>query len=344
MTCMVRVYSRADQLLTELNHFQVGTRSWVINGAGDCDLAIPRTDAKAVEANFGQKNLVVIESDTGVPAWGGQVQKCDWSTPEWLKVTLRSREILLRKHLGIYEGRTSPGDAAYRLIQPAVTAGEIPGLYLGDFYTLGGPYDYAIYAWDLYDKALPELIKPTDKDEPQPHEWYVDGYGRFHWTPGRGNDLSATVALRSGYHLTKWPGYSIQYDKILTRALGLGNATAWKDKTKSYWNEPTAQANWGIHEEAVDVPSNTVFRTEKYARRLVRQNWAPQEIIDLRINNRDGIWSQFWIGDMIRIIIPNFGWIERGGCDIEIRVLGVEVEEEREQMRIIGKVWTANVE
>jgi hypothetical protein len=126
--------------------------------------------------------------------------------------------------------------------------------------------------------------------------------------------------------------------------LGIGNAAYWDSKTKTWWDEPAAQTSWGIHEEAIDVPSNTVMRTEKYARNLVRRNWVPQEIIDLRINNRGGIWSQFWLGDTIRIVIPNFGWPERGGCDVKIRVMGVEVEEEREQMRIIGKVWTLNVE
>lgn len=343
MTCSVKVYSRDDQLLTELNHFQVGTRSWVINGAGDCDLAIPRNDPKATEENFGRKNLVVIESDTGIPAWGGQVQEVDWSHPGWLKIRLRSKEILLRKYLVYYQGHATPGELAYQFL-PATNKRQIPGIYKGSIDSGGGIYPYQIYYWDLYDKALPELVKPTEKDEPQAHEWYVDAYGAFNWTRGRGEDKSATVVLRSGYHILKWPKYRMKYDKIVTRGLGLGSDAYWVNKTKTWWDEPSAQAKWGVWEAATDVPSNTVMRTEKYARNLVRQNWEPQEIIDIRINNRDGIWKQFWIGDTVRIVIPNFGWQENGGVDEKLRIIGIEVEEERQQMRLLGKVFTLNVD
>ena len=344
MTCSVKIFSRTDRLLTELNNFHIGTRSWVLNGAGDCDLVVPRTDPKATEENFGQKNLVVIESDTGIPAWGGQVQEVDWSAPEWLKIRLRSKEILLRKHLGILAGTLRPGDVVQQLLSRLIVANELPGITPGAIYRGGGMYPYDIRAWDMYDKILPELIKSTEKDEPQEHEWFVDGHGVFHWTSGRGEDRSALVVLRSGYHLSKWPGYKLQYDKILTRALGLGNAVSWADTTKSYWTEPTAAARWGILEEAIDVPSNTVMRTEKYARRLVRRNWSPREMMDITINNRDGVWTQFWMGDIVRIVIPDFGWAERGGCDTKIRVVGIEVEEEVRKMRIIGTVFTPNVE
>lgn len=344
MTCSVKVYSRMDQLLTELNHFHVGTRSWVLNGAGDCDLVVPRNDPKATEENFGKKNLVVIESDTGVPAWGGQVQDVDWSAPDWLKIKLRSKEILFRKHLVDFQGSGRPGDLAKQFAANLIAVHDISGLSWGTCYSGGGIYPFEMHAWDMYDKVLPELTKSTEKDEPQEHEWYADGYGVFHWTAGRGADKSATVVLRSGYHLLKWPGYKIDYSKIVTRGLGIGNESYWTSKVLSYWTEPTAVSEWGVLEEAIDVPSNTVMRTEKYARNLVRQNWVPREVMDITINNRGGIWSQFWMGDTVRVVIPNFGWAERGGCDVKIRVIGIEVEEETEQMRIIGKVFTQNVE
>jgi hypothetical protein len=203
MTCQVKIYSRTNKFLTELNNFHVGTRSWVINRAGDCDLTIPRSDPKATEENFGRKNLVVIESDTGVPAWGGVVQEVDWSTPEWLKVRLRSKEILLRKQLVELTGQSTPGSAAYQFLRNKINSGNLVAVYADarNFDFGGGVYRYDILYWDLYDKALPELVRPTDKDEPQQHEWYVDAYGNFYWTRGRGQDKSSTVVLRSGYHI-----------------------------------------------------------------------------------------------------------------------------------------------
>lgn len=342
MTAIVRCYDRLGNFLDVLDNAQLGTRSWVTNRIGDFDFRLPRTDPKATRENLGKLNMIRVESDTGIPDWGGRIKDLSWEDAAYVYVRCESKEGLLRRHVIEDYSRTTrqtTGQIIQAILQQELAAsGGIPGISIGKIENSGETTEYTAHGLDLWDDVIQDMLQFLDDVRKRAFVW-VDADGKFYWQMTRGKDLSAMVVLRSGYHLQKWPRYRIDYSKILTQAIGYSNQSDWKLKHKMRQRNLPAWNDWGTLEGTITAKRGESAATaEKFARMLVRANYAPTEMLDIQINNRDGIWSQFWIGDTVRVVIPNFGWQESGGCDVKLNITGIEVQEKPQVMRIIGSV------
>jgi len=340
MTAIVKCYDRQGNFLDTLNDAQIGTRSWVLNRIGDLDFRVLRNDPKATETNLGKMNLIIVESDTGVPDWGGRVRSVDWSDDKWLFVECDSKESLLRRHvIKEYTAHKSAGAIINDILQAELAdTGGIPGLSLGTIDTAGDGGDFTIHGWDIWDRIIPELLKITEKESGSPEECWVDADGTFNWKINRGTDKSADVILRSGYHILKWSSLKIDYSKLITQCWGFGNAVDWTEKAKVLWREQEPWDRWSTLEGTIMSTSNTTFRAEKYARNEVRKHDQPDETLDFMVVNRGSVWSEFWVGDTVRVVIPHIGWQESGGFDGEVKVTGIEIQEKPQKMRVIGTI------
>lgn len=342
MTATITCYDRLGNYLDVLDNAQLGTRSWVNNRIGDFDFRLPRTDPKANETNLGKLNMILVESDTGVPDWGGRVRDVSWEDQAYIYVKCESKEAFLRRHIVedyVTSVRLSTGQIIRTILQAELSAsGGIPGLSIGHIATGGESTTYTARGIDLWDNVIQDMLTFIDDERQEAFVW-VDADGAFHWDTTRGEDRSATVILRSGYHITKWPRYRIDYSKIITQGIGYSNQLDWKKKYKMKMRNVPAWNEWGTLEDTTTATRGESAATaEKHARMMIRQNYAPSEILDIQMNNRDGIWGDFWIGDTVRVIIPNFGWQSQGGCDVKLRINGIEIQEKPELMRIIGQV------
>lgn len=342
MTAIIKCYDRLGNFLDVLDNAQLGTRSWVNNRIGDFDFRLPRTDPKANENNLGRLNMILVESDTGVQDWGGRVKEVSWEDQTYIYVKCESKEAFLTRHIiqdYVTTTRRTTGDIIRTIMQGELSAsGGIPGITIGGIETTGETTEYTARGIDLWNGVISDMLKFIDDERSEAFVW-VEADGKFYWRMNRGEDKSGTVILRSGYHITKWPRYRIDYSKLITQAIGYSNQLDWAEKYKMPVRNVPAWNEWGTLEGTTTATRGESAATaEKHARMYIRQNYAPSEILDIQVNNRDGIWGDFWIGDTVRIIIPNFGWQSDGGCDVNLRINGIEVQEEPQLLRIIGKV------
>lgn len=349
MTAIVKTYDRNDSLLAVLDKAQLGRRSWAINKIGDCDFRLPRDDPKATETNLGSLNLITVESDTGLTTWGGQIQSVSWEDPQYVYCKAQTKETLLRRHIigdwGTGAGiRKDSGTIVQSLLQLELgDSGGIPGIRLGHVDAGGESFEYTARGMDFWDEIVQDILTMIDDRRAEAYVW-VDADGTFNWALDRGQDLSATVVLYQGRHLTRYPKYTIDYSKIVTQAVGYSNQTDWASKYKMPQRNVPAWNEWGTLEGVITaVNGSSAATAEKFARMLVRANYAPYETFDFTINNRDDIWGEFGLGDTIRAVLPYAGWRENGGFDGKIRVTGLEVVENSEHLRLIGEVVIPNV-
>lgn len=342
MTAIVKCYDRLGNYLDVLDNAQLGTRSWVSSRIGDFDFRLPRTDPKATKNSLGKMNLIQVESDTGVSDWGGRIKEVVWEDAAHIYVKCESKEALLRRHIVedyTFTDRRTTGSIINGILQQELaSSGGIPGISLGTIETSGETTAYSARGVDLWDDVIQDMFQFLDDERTKAYAW-VDADGKFHWRMTRGADLSTQVILRSGYHINKWPRYRIDYSGIITQAIGYSNQANWDQKHKTKVRNLPAWAEWGTLEGVATAKrSEALSEAQKHARMYIRQNYAPSALLDIQINNRDGIWSDFWIGDTVRVVIPNFGWEEEGGCDVKLKIQGIEVQEQPQKMRIIGSV------
>ena len=343
MTAIVKCYDRLGNYLDVLNNAQLGTRSWVSNRIGDFDFRLPRTDPKATKVNLGKMNLIQVESDTGVSDWGGRIKEVIWENPTYIYAKCESKEALLRRRnvnlSYAVSGITAGGIVFQTFMQERNSPEGIPGISYGHINSSEGETgSFEIYDMDLWDDVIQDMLQFVDDRREKAYVW-VEADGKFYWELTRGEDRSATVILRSGYHILKWPRYRIDYSSIITQAIGLSNQASWYNKHRMPQRNIPAWSEWGTLEKSVlGKLCTSAACAEKQARMEIRKYYAPVEMLDIQINNRDGIWADFWIGDTVRVSVPNFGWAEEGGCDVKLKIQGIEIQEKPEKMRIIGSV------
>lgn len=344
MTAIVKVFDRKDNFLTILENAQLGRRSWAINKIGDLDFRLPRNDPKATEENLGSLNLVTVESDTGLTTWGGQIQEVSWEEPGYVYCKAKTKETLLKRHViedwstgkGV---RRSSGTIIQTILQLELNdSGGIPGIYVGNVDVGGETFEYTAHGIDLWDGVVQDVLTILDDQRKEAYVW-VNSDGAFNWALERGEDKSDTIVIYQGKHLTRYPKYRIDYSKLITQAIGYSNQAEWSQKYKMPMRNNPAWNKWGTLEGTITANLGTSADTaEKFARMLIRANYAPYETFDFTINNKGGIWSQFQLGDTIRAVLPMCGWRERGGFDGKIRITGLEVVEGKEHLRLIGEV------
>ena len=350
MTATVKCCSRVGDLLDVLDNAQLGTRSWVSNRIGDFDFRLPRTDPKATKTNLGRMNLIQVDSDTGVKPWGGRIKEVIWEDPAYIYVKCESKEALLRRqnvYLSCNSASMTPGSLLWQFIPYQSSRAAFPG----DIHSISGSIDsggetgdWSIHDIDLWDGLIQQILQFVTDRRLKPYIW-VEADGVFYFQYSRGVDRSATVILRSGYHIQKWPRYRLDYTQIITQAVGSTNHAQWGYKLRMPVRNIPAYNEWGALETAVQTVSCTSAAcAKKHAKMHIRENYAALEMLDIQINNRDGIWGKFWIGDVVRVVIPNFGWEEEGGCDVKLKIQGIEIQEKVEKMRIIGSVVLPTVD
>lgn len=347
MTATIELYNRkGTQQLAELRagEFQLGTRSYCLTKIGDCDFRVPANSAKATADNLGSLNLLVIRSDTGAPNWGGRIESVEWKSPEWVDVKAASKESLLRRQ-NLYEldalvkGAATTGQALEEIIGHHIRHGLV-GLTIGKIDRGGPVLRLDCYGEDIWDTVIPKFREKTrEPNRDRQYECWVTWDGKFYWQPQRGKDRRGEVLLVGGSngHIIGGAGsYRIDYSKIITtgHAFGPGN---WEHKIRRSHTDYGLQYKWGVLSASTDVGEGKGDAVYQAAVMLTR---GPAETFDLTINNRNGIWSNLGIGDIIRVRLPHHGWVaDDGALDTDIRITAFEIQEEPQRMRLIAKVW-----
>jgi hypothetical protein len=348
MAAVIEIMDRHGQPLTSLGagEFRLGTRSWCMREAGQATFDIPSNNPKICEANFSAPNIVRIRSSTRIPGWYGPITDVDWPSPEWVKITCQSGETLLRQTAVIIGmGPNLPAMTSGAFLLKALTdalAHGKTGFSIGNI-DVGGPVvPLASQATDLWEQVIPMLrgvhwMAATASDTSEYCFW-VDENGACHWQPQRGRDLRQTVCIHVGAGGVGYtnPTFRESYRDIVTNGFGLGNDSKWELKALYEYKSPLI-ARWGVRDGIKDAGGNRMDQAEYAARQVIRDK---QRAMDITIDNDADAWLRFWVGDLITVSDPRSYWPEQGGLLWGCRVEAIEVEEEAQRMRVIGKEWT----
>lgn len=336
MTAIIEVYDRHGQFLDVMTQVDFGTRTWCLDIAGDFVFQMPRTHPKATRLNLSSMNLIVARSDLGVQPWGGRIDSVTWSDPTNLTVACKSKETILQRCVVDAKQKYS-GMTAGAVIRDVVQRWgiDIPRnnkiLKIGDIYDGGAPLgeEVDVTGDDVWSKTIPDMKALSG------HDCWVDADGTFNWVERRGQDVSSTVVLRSGHHIVR-ATYVINFGPLITKAV------AWStdESSNAVYEDLAAQAKYGILATTIDAGEDTALSLEALAQIAVSANYEPEEKLDLYLVNREDVFSKFWIGDTVRVIIPQYGFSEYGGVDMYLRVGGIEVDEQAGTMRVVGAVDT----
>jgi hypothetical protein len=287
-----------------------------------------------------------IKSSTGVPGWYGRIVSARWSAPEWISIRCKSAETILQKYVVVvtptskYHEHQTTGVFIKTLLEDALVHGKT-GFSIGNIDLSGPLVNIESRAEDFWDDLIPWLRDGTRQlNTPTDNRYcaWIDEYGAFHWQPQRGQDRRSTVNLYVGPGGVGYVGssFGIDWDGVISYVVGLGNVSNWDEKARYDRADADKTSRFGVRDALYDAGVNT---TDRIAAGIDSVFRGETKTLDVTITNEDRAWSQFWVGDIIRISCPQYGWSESGGVEYDAIVTGLEIQEEAERMRIIGKEW-----
>ncbi len=346
MSATIEILSPDGVKLAEFGagEFRLGTRSWCLTEAGDADFDVPRNNPKVRSDYLTLPNLVRIKSSTGVPGWYGPIAKVNWSDPEWMRVTCESAETLLGtcNIITTHDTHLTTGAYLKQCLQEAFDFG-LYGVSIGAI-DLGGPTcHFPSVAANLWDEILPDLRSRSwsqgfARNSNGAYQFWTEADGQMYWQPRRGVDRRRSLCLHVGAGGVGYatPNFEIDYRRVVTVGIGLGNASAADEKERRDYEDKDLSAKYRRRSRIIDADGNTSDIVLDAAKRGIHH---PERALDVTIDNWADTWLKFWVGDLIRVSDPRSGYPDEGGMLYDCRVTGIEIQEEAERMRVIGKEW-----
>ena len=345
MSARIYLYDRTGRLRTELGtgEFRLGPRSYCLSKIGDCHFAVPTSNPKCTEDNLGGGNLVKVVSTLGVPAWGGRIETATFNGAGEVEIKAESREVILKSMVidwdlmpGV-DDLMAAGPRIEQILQYKIQVGDLVGITIGEIYTGGDLLSFNAFGASIWDDVIPRLRadaweKGTSGRQP---ECYVDADGAFHWLEQRGQDRRQSVLIRGGYHTSRKTARVVRdWARVISRGVAFGNAAGWEHKEKQSYTDEGWKALYGVREAPTDARSNEPDEVRQAARKMIKR---PLIKVDIQVNSRID-WSLLGLGDIVRMSLPHHGWYGKG-LVADIRIEGLELEEGRKTMRLIGKEW-----
>jgi len=311
-------------------------RSWVLNGIGQANITIAKTDASCTDAllRFGNRALVQ-EDDMGT--WGGIVLPPRNWTADGVTFTAYTIEKLLELR---YPGAESYTGYAGDIFEDLITSANTTEDTLIDFGTAyTGGESWTEETTDTIYKALAAIAKRTGQDwEIEPG---IDSVGKMewaaYWRSYRGEDLSDSVVLEEGTHfkIAQGPLLSDQgpiYNSIkLVKYDGVGiTTTATATDEDSIVTYGTLQ---GLFNETVP----TGYTAQTYCDYLLSVYKEPRKTFKLSVINDDvDTLKNIRLGNTITILLVTYGFTGNGlGLETQVRITAIEADDRDSTLTLV---------
>jgi len=311
-------------------------RSWVLNGIGQANITIAKTDASCTDTilRFGNR-ILIQEDDMGM--WGGIVLPPRNWTADGVTFTAYTIEKLLDLRYPSAVSYTGyAGDIFEDLITSANTT-EDTLIAFGTSYA--GGESWTEETTDTVYKALAAITKRTGQDwEIEPS---INSVGNVawssYWKSSRGEDLSANVVLEEGTHfkIATGPLLSEQgpiYNSIkLVKYDGVGvTTTATADDDDSMAVYGTLQ---GIFNETVP----TGYTAQTYCDYLLSVYKEPRKTFKLSvINDEEDTLKNIRLGNTITVLLVTYGFTGNGlGLETRVRITAMEADERDSTLTLV---------
>lgn len=309
--------------------------NWEINRAGMLNVTMPipamRDALAAIKQLPGSANTTTLagmeikHEDESAGSWGGLITQVSVSDGV-ATISAMTYEIVLRKKIididtaGNADNRKHPGKVLADLISQYNNASgsEAPKIKLivptansnDPTFDLSGNDDVRVNAKaDAYDEIIPQLTEDIG------YEWQVDANRKVSFGKRLGSDLSSSVVLTEGVHITsaQWADDFLAVTNSLRGYCTVTTNAGSKKKPK--WTETIASAGWpkpdnptdsvmqfGILRERRDYPNiDSQTSLEKQLKLEVAVTQAMIPSITVEVVNVGNIWSRFRQGDIVRL-------------------------------------------
>lgn len=307
MATRIRIFDRFGSPLAEID--AVCPRSWVLNGIGQAQLTIAKTDPKATERNLRFGNLVYIEHDRA-PAWGGVL----WpSAPRtWTDTAIHfaaiGPESILKRRRTNFQGEQATLQGLLGVANQAedtrlrfAEGSANPGLILeGNWY------------WPSVHALITVLATNTG------YEWGAEP--RLDWTGRllfdvafyRRRGVERSQTLIEGVNVAKASGESpvvTEQGDIFNDVLAWGDATN-TDRTAMINSNQASINLYGLSQETIPagttdaLTANEMSKTELAARQFPRRTF---KLSALDVNNT---FDSLRLGDTLPVWLTRYGFTD----------------------------------
>lgn len=304
--------------------------SWEVNGAGEFSAFARLTDALAIEPDPEElRGWWLTWEHPALGDWGGVVTDVAIRSSGIVELACRGWLDLLAKRL-TRQRNTSisayAGAIAGRIVRDA--GRDAPTGILDTSCDDGGPF----VAWrDDGGEVLAAINRLADTSD---QDYAVGESDRiFYWRRRFGTDLTSSVQLLAGTHVSEWrPTFSL--DPVITEVvLAPSDRQRFATVPAVSGFDAAAYGRYGPRQQRGTIRGKVARPTAqgaatKQAERLARLG----RLIELDIVNFDGCWSRFRKGDTITVVVPD---IDRA---LAVRVLLMSFDQDADLLRVSGEI------
>jgi hypothetical protein len=310
--------------------------AWARNQATAATFSIPKIGPRYASRYLRHLNRVEIHH-AGLPLpWTGVLIQPE-EKEATVDVTAQSSEYVLTRRFTdtLYTPIGTAGEIARGLLDQAGRQAPT-GIALSALDVSGAQY-YVEYEQKAVADALQELADRAGAD------WWIEKAGTdhrtpwaFRWAAPRGADRTAEVLLHGD--ICDPPSYLASGQNLVTalHVVGGGTGSGLSERLQLYIRDNVAIRLYGLVEDVLEL-SDVIDPVLLYQAGLATllQRSRPAKTLGINLDNRRGMWGQFWLGDLIRVIVPKVAYI---GLDAVVQVQGIQLDADAGKLGLVVEI------
>jgi len=311
-------------------------RSWVLNGVGQANITIAKTDAFCTDAilRFGNR-ILTQEDDMG--SWGGIVLPPRNWTADGVTFTAYTIEKLLDLR---YPSAVSYTGYAGDIFEDLITSANATDDTLIDFgAAYAGGESWTEETTDTIYKAMAAIAKRTGQDwEIEPG---IDSLGKMewaaYWKASRGEDLSDTVFLEEGTHFKIATGPLLSEQGPIYNSIKLVKYDGVGITTPATADDDDSIAAYGTLQGIFNETLPTGYTAQTYCDYLLSVYKEPRKTFKLSVINDDvDTLKNIRLGNTITILLVTYGFTGNGlGLETQVRITAIETDERDSTLTLV---------
>ena len=328
-------------------------RSWIINDTGKCEFILSIADNAVALQYLVEGNLLLIESDDGVPDWIGVIDDPQYWTFSHVKLTAYTPDYLLKYRRGNSIASLTPGHIGSYGNALRRTANACGGAQFaaGEIEAGGKVKDETLDTAHLLDELK---------------RWATTYGMEYSFTPSR--DVNGRVIINFNWmprlgaykpdlviddNVTKVVDDQVVYNgPIINDCLAFGNSGTWDSKGTSTYKNQSSIDVYGPRMEVAQLTSASTKSNEKsqldsLAQTTVKASAYPQATFRLSLINAASnlaLIQGIRLGDVVPFHSAGYGLTPKGvGLDCYIRVMGIAFEETTSEYGLSVVTWNGNL-
>jgi hypothetical protein len=333
---VIRVFDKTGVPLQGGDIDALADRPWILNGIGQANITIAKTDASCTDTLLRFGNRILIQEDD-MGSWGGiLLPPRNWTADGITFAAYTIEKLLEHRYPGASSYTGYAGDIFEDLIASANTTEDT----LIDFGTAyAGGVSWTEEPTDTVYKAMTTIAKRTGQDwaiEPQ-----IDSVGKLEWQAfwysSRGQDLSGDVVFEEGTHFKIASGPLLSEQGPIYNSIKLVKYDGVGITTTATATDATSIAAYGTLQGIFNETVPTGYTVQTYCDYLLSVYKEPRRTFKLSvINDAVDTLKNIRLGNTIKIVLVTYGFTGNGlGTTAKVRIQAIEADERDSTLTLV---------